>query len=414
MRMKSLYLLLVPALLFGDSLKDLLEFAKYNNNLLTSSKISIDAKKNELESVKSSYYPTIDAGLFYERDDKPNSFLAQTTYGATAKIAFDIYDGNNKYYKEKQKYSELKAVKSSYDNDFKYLSLVITKDFFNLKTLYASLEAQEESLKTLKAQLKRVEQFYNAKLATIDDVDKLKSEYSKYLYIIQTLRFKILSLKKSLELKVGKNIDTMDSSKFNKSFIEDNSELDAITAIKEDKKSLESLAETIDSYYYPNIRIEDSYTIFSYQGKPEYAGNKLPMLNNQNKLMLTLGIRLFDFGTLNEQKKALILKAEALNEQILYKSKEQQMQLALSKERIKTANLNIKSSLKALKFAKSVLKTITNKYNAGIVDNITYLDALSSYSKAKSLYEKSLNDLEIAYAIYYFYNAKALENFLKG
>jgi outer membrane protein TolC len=89
------------------------------------------------------------------------------------------------------------------------------------------------------------------------------------------------------------------------------------------------------------------------------------------------------------------------------------MQLELSLDRIHTANLNIKSSKSALKAAKSALKTITQKYNAGVVDNVVYLDALSAKTQAQATYEKALNDLEIAYAIYYYYNNKNIEEFLQ-
>ena len=51
--MKKLLLLsIVPALMFGDDLKSLLEFAKQNNNLINASKISTHAKEKELESAK--------------------------------------------------------------------------------------------------------------------------------------------------------------------------------------------------------------------------------------------------------------------------------------------------------------------------------------------------------------------------
>ena len=89
------------------------------------------------------------------------------------------------------------------------------------------------------------------------------------------------------------------------------------------------------------------------------------------------------------------------------------MQQELSLERIHTSELNIKSSQSSLKAAKSALKTITEKYNAGIVDNVVYLDALSSKTQAQAMYEKSLNDLEIAYGIYYYYNNKDLGEYIK-
>jgi len=136
-------------------------------------------------------------------------------------------------------------------------------------------------------------------------------------------------------------------------------------------------------------------------------------LDNQNEIMATVSLRVFDFGTLKEQKEAVKLQADALNQQVIYKSKEQQMQLELAQQRIQTAKLNIKSSKSALKAAKSALKTITEKYNVGIVDNVVHLDALSSKTEAKARYEKSLNDLEIAYGIYYYYNNENLEELIQ-
>ena len=411
--MKRLYLLLLPALLFSDDLKSLLELAKQNNNLLHASKISMHAKAKELDAAKSTYYPTIDANAFYERDDDPTPFYPGTTYGATAKIGFDVYDGGKRSHTEKQKSAELSAANFSYKEDTKSMLLTITKEFFNLKSLYASLAAREEASKAVKAQLERMQQFFAANLATSDDVDRLQSAYERNIYAIESLKFQILSLKKTLELQVDKKITKLDDSNFKKSFKEKSSELDSIQALRYSKKSLNNIRETIDSYYYPNIKIEDSYTVFGYQNKPLFAGQPIPLLNNQNHIMATVSLRLFDFGTLREQKEAVQLQADALNEKIIYKSKEQQMQLELARKRISTAQLNIRSSHSALKAATSALKTITKKYQAGIVDNVVYLDALSSKTEAKALYEKSRNDLEIAYAIYYYYNAKNLEEYLQ-
>ena len=410
--MKRLLLLIVPALLFGDDLKSLLEFAKHNNNLLKASKISVSAKEKELQSAQSSYYPTLDAALFYERDDEPTPFYPGTTYGASAKVSLDIYDGGKKSYTEKQKRNEMQATDATFKEDTKSMLLAITKNFYNLKSLYASLDAREEASLAVKAQLERMQEFYAANLATSDDVDRLESAYERNLYTIESLKFKILSLKKSLELQVGKNIQKPDNSEFKKSLTQTANELDTIKALRYNKNALQNMSRSIESYYYPNIKLEDQFSLFGYADKPYFAGQAIPLLDNQNTITANLTIRLFDFGRVREQKEAIQLQADALNEKIIYKSKEQQMQIELALKRIETAKLNIKSSQSALKAATSALKTITQKYQAGIVDNVTYLDALSSKTEAKALYEKSRNDLEIAYAIYYYYNAKNLEEYL--
>ena len=131
--MKYFYLLLLPALLFGEDLKSLLELAKQNNNLLKASNISVHAKRQELESAKSNYYPTLDASAFYERDDDPTPFYPGTTYGAVAKVGFDIYDGGKKSYTQKQKSDEVKAATFTHKEDINTMFLTIAKEFFNLK-----------------------------------------------------------------------------------------------------------------------------------------------------------------------------------------------------------------------------------------------------------------------------------------
>jgi outer membrane protein TolC len=410
---KLLLFAIVPALLLGDDLKSLLDFAKQNNNLVNASKIAVHAKEKELKSAKNNYYPTLDTSAFYKRDDDARPFQPGTTYGASAKIGFDIYDGGKKSYTKKQKENEHKSASFSYKNTKKSILLSIVENFYNLKTLQATLQAQEEASKAVKAQLQRMQHFYEAELATSDDVDRLQSAYDSSIYAIESIKFQITTLKKGLELQVGKKISSLENSSFEKKVQETYNELDSIQALKYSKTALQNISETIDSYYYPTIRVEDTYTVYGYQDKPSFGGVPIKYLDKQNEIMATVGIRLFDFGTLKEQKEAVKLQADALNQQIIYKSKEQQMQRELALQRISTAQLNIKSSKSALKAAQSALKTITEKYNAGIVDNVVYLDALSSKTEAKARYEKSLNDLEIAYGIYYYYNNENLEELIQ-
>jgi outer membrane protein TolC len=94
-------------------------------------------------------------------------------------------------------------------------------------------------------------------------------------------------------------------------------------------------------------------------------------------------------------------------------SKEQKMRHEISVARVKSSKLKIKSAKSALNAASSAFGTINEKYNAGIVDYVIYLDALSAKTNASALYEKSLNDLEVAYAMFYYYSGKKLEDFIK-
>jgi len=403
---KKLLILLFPALLAAQNLRELIELAQQKNDVVLAKKYTQDAQAKALESKKSEYFPTVDLGGFYKRDDEASPFQAGDTYSAYAKVALDIYDGGRRSAQVDEKKYTFKS--STFDTAAfkKSLALSITKTFFNIQSLQASLNAREEAQKSLKAQLNRIKRFYDAKMATLDDVQRVQSDFDTNLYNIQTIEFQILSLKSLLELKVGKKIQHYEKSQFIKEPVESYVLLDTIKAATAKKNSIIYSANAVDSYYYPNLRVEDKYSLYSYDRLDPLAQEYASPLDNQNVLLLTANIRLFDFGTLAKTKEAIEFNAQALQSQIAYQTKEQKMQYELALARIATTKLKIKSSKSALNAAKSAFTTIEKKYNAGIVDYIVYLDALTKRTSSKALYESSLNDLEVAYAIYYYYSGK--------
>jgi len=410
MRNKLLFLV-VPALIYADSLQELLNIASTNNNLVKSKTLIQKAKQSELDATKRSNQPIIDIGGNYQRLDQRSPMVPGDIYNGYAKISYNIYDGGKKSSLIKQKTDELHSSKFDTDAFRKSLNLQIVQDFFTIKNIDSSIVSLKEERVSLKAQLQRVQKFYEAQLSTKDDVDKLQSAYDMNNYNIQSLKFQKLTALKSLELKVGKNITVLDDVKFKKQSninIEDN---EIIKSLKAKQHSLLNQANSLNSAYLPKANISDMYSINGYNR----TDNSHPEgLDNQNKLMLNISLRLYDGGTVSKNKQAIIINSKALNDQIDYKIEEQIMLFNLAKSRIQTSNLKIKSAFSALKSASSAYLTINQKYKAGIVDNVAYLDALSIKTNAKALYKKSLNDLEVAYAIYYYYAGKNIQNFIKN
>ena len=402
--------LIIPIFVYAEDLRTLIEFAKQNNNLIQSNKFLESSKSKQLDSRKSAYFPTVDVGGYYQslNDKTPN--MSGDIYSGYATVGFDIYDGGKKSALVDVAKNEYKA--SSFDTREmkKNISLQIVQDFFTIKSLEATLKAKQDSNELLKEQLSRVQKFYSARLATKDDVDRLQSAYDTNIYEIESLKFQSLSVKRSLELKVGKSIDTLDSSNFDEQ-IRDEFELgDSVKSLMANKEAVLNSAESVDSIYYPQLRIEDTYSVYDYK---RYDASHPQGLDNQNKIMLSLNMRLFDYSSAKESKQVLSLSSKALEEQVKYKSKEQQVEYELAQSRIKTSKIKIKSSRSALISAESAFETINKKYKAGIVDYIVYLDALSTKTNSKALYESSLNDLEVAYAIYYYQAGKNLEEYIK-
>ena len=405
----KLLLLIVPLFVYGDNLKELIDFATKHNDLVQAKEYIKVSNAQDVKSKKSAYFPTVDVGGFYKRDDAVSPFQAGDVYSGYAKIGFDIYDGGKKSSLVSQ--AKLSLLSAEYDKKAyqKSLSLQITEDFFTIKSLEASLNAREEANKSLKAQLTRVSRFYQAKMATKDDIDRVQADFDTNIYKMESLKFQILSFKSQLELKVGKKIATLEKSFFQKNDVHNDKLLDSTNALISKKSSLQKGAKALDSVYSPKLRVEDTYNVYAYERlDPNLVALHASPLNQQNTLLFTLNLRLFDHQNIAQTKEAVLLKAQAINAQIKYHTKEQKVQYALAQARIKTVRARIKSALSALTAAKSAFETIEKKYNAGIVDYIVYLQSLTQKTNASAQYESSLNDLEVAYAIAYYYQAKEL------
>lgn len=396
--------------MFADSLKSILDSAHQNNNLVLSSKFSKDAKEREIESKKSDYFPTIDIGASYKNTSDITLFQIRDIYAGYAKVEMDIYDGGVKSSQLERAKDEFRASSHDEAQMKKSLSLQIVQDFYTIKSLESSLRAKEDARKSLEEQLKRIKQFYDAKLATQDDIDRLQASYDRNSYEIESLNFEMLSAKKSLELKVGKEIESFDASGFKETELFDVEPSDEIKSLSYKESAIKNSAEALEGAYYPNVKLEDTYTVYGYD---DIAPNHPAKIDRQNVLMLSMNMRIFDYGSTSESKQALILNSKALNEEIKYMSKEQKMQHEISVSRVKSSKLKIKSAKSSLTSASSAFETVNEKYNAGIVDYVIYLDALSAKTDASALYEKSLNDLEVAYAMFYYYGGKKLEDFIK-
>jgi len=406
---KRILFLIIPALVYADDLHSLLEFATSNNKIVASNVLIEKAKKSKVESSQSAYYPTLDVGAFYKRDDDTSPFQPGDTYSAYAKVGVDLYDGGRKSNTIKQNRAFLKSSKYSSLAYRKSLQLQITQDFYNIKSAKSTLEALEDTSKQLSSNLDRAKKFYAVGSVTQDDVERLKAAYSNNIYRISSMKYQILSLKKLLGIKVGKKIDTLDDSsiKIPKEIQKELS--DSILSLQANASSLTFSADSLNANYYPQLRVEDTYSVYAYDREDPYV----TPLDNQNVLMLTLNMRLYDNGTVSKQKEAILMQKDALSKEIEQLKDEQNINVELSLLKIETVKAQIQSAKSSLTSSISAFETVSEKYEAGLVDYVTYLDALSIKTVAKAQYETALNNLQIAYASYYYHANKNIKDFIK-
>lgn len=408
--MKKLIILTFPLFIYAQSLKSLIESAELNNNLVIAKEFIKEAKHKNIDSKKSSYLPTFDIGGFYQSSNAKPIMEAGDVYSGYAKIGFDIYDGGKKSALLQEAKSEYKAADHDTHEIKKSLALDIIENFYAVKNFQASLKAKEDAKNSLQEQLLRVKKYFEAGLATKDDIQRLQAAYDTNMYEIESIKLQIATLFKYLELKTGVKVDKLDESGFKK-FTDDGFEQsDIVKSLIAKKNALLSSAESISSAYYPYIKIEDSYSLYGY----DRSNSLHPKgLDNQNKIVLSANMRIFDFKTLDKSKEAVMLSAKALANEILYKAKEQKADYEIAVLKINTQKIKIKSASSALEASSSAFKTIEEKYSAGIVDYVVYLDALKSRTDAYAVYKSALNELETAYAMYYYYSGKNLTEYIK-
>ncbi len=406
---KKLLLLIIPFIISADGLKSLLDYATANNKIVVSKQLTGKAKLKDIQSSKSAYYPTIDVGAYYQRLDDTTQFTPGDTYSAYAKVGMDLYDGGKKSSTIEQNKALHKSSKYATTSYKKSLQLEIVEDFYAIKSAQSTLDALKDKEAQLQADLERVQKFYDVGSVTIDEIDRLKAEYSGNLYQIEQIKYQIASLKKLLKLKVGKKIVSLDNSQIKVPQEIKRETSDDILVLQANASSLNFSADIINSAYYPKLRIEDTYSLYGYERKSVIVEN----LDNQNELMLTLNLKLFDMGTVSKQRESLIIQKEALQKEIEQAQDEQDINIELALLKIETTKAQILSAKSSLESASSAYKTIAMKYSVGAVDNVTYLDALSIKTNAKAQYKLALNKLQIAYANYYYYTNQDIKEYIK-
>ena len=261
MKTKLLFLI-VPALLCADNLKSLLDYATTSNKMVVSNKLTKMSKEKDVEASKSAYYPTVDVGAYYNRDDARTTYTPGDVYSAYANVGMDLYDGGKKDNTVKQNEKLLSSSKYSSSSYKKSLQLDIVQDYYDIKSAESTLKALQDKETQLLAEVDRVQKFFDVGSATIDEIDRLKAEYSDNLYQIDQIKYQIISLKKLLSIKIGKEVTDIDDASITAPQNLSKEISDSIQALQASASSLQYSAKTISSAYKPQVRIEDTYSLY--------------------------------------------------------------------------------------------------------------------------------------------------------
>jgi len=408
--MKKIVLFIIfLSLLNATTLKSMLNSSKLQNDLVLSKDLEVLSSKKSIGVVKSSYLPTVDIGGFAQSLYPKTPMMAGTAYGVYAKLNYTIYDGKTKKYTLRQKRFELLS-KEFESLEFKRsLALLIIKDYFEIKSLDSLLLAIKSKKKSLLSSVKKAKYYFKSGLIESSEVDRLKAELEMVNYNISSLKLQKATLLSDLSLKVGKKIKNIDNAYFIKKRVKFsvNNEIKSILA---KSASVSSEAKIIKSANNPKVNLGIEYDIYGYE---RYDLMHPRGVDKQAKVSLNANMRVYDGGVTKEKAQIAKIQALSIALQAKHKLKEQKSNFNLAKLRIRNIKNKIKSAKVSFNSANRFFKDTEKKYKAGFIDNSLYLDALAQKTEALAEYKRALNDLEVAYGLYYYYAGKNLKGYIK-
>lgn len=415
--MKILLWLALPLFVFAQSydLKTLINHANTHNGLIKAKELNIKAKQQEVNAAESAYWPTVDMGANHSYVSPATIVSPGQVSSAFATLGMELYDGGRKSAVLRGKYFEHEASlfeKSAFE---KSVTLEIVRRYYDVKKLKAILQALGERSNELHAQIGRVGKFNEAGLSTSEEVDKLRAVYDNNDYTIANTKLALATSEENLELLSGLSAKNLKNNYFKEPKNIQFEVFENTKILQANANAVGENANAISAGYEPHVSVSDTYTKSHFDdtvSSPGFdQGNFL--LDHQNKLMFSVNMRLFDNGKMSKESEAVRYQKMALLSQSEHSKKEQIMNFKLAQKSLQTMRTKLKSANSALKAAKSTYGVMLQKFEAGLSDNIAYLDALAERTLTQARYQETLYDYEISKSIYYYYAGKNPKEFIR-
>ena len=410
--MKKLYFIfLVPLFLSAQNLEELVNLS-IQNKLVDSSQKSLDSIKDEYESVKSGYMPSLDVGANHSITDKETTSVPKNSSKTYASISYELYDGGKKSDIYDSYESNIKSSEKSLEALKNDISLNVVTYYYNYLSYISQKEAKEKEIEQLDSELTRLSRFLDAGTTTEDEVQKIISRLESSKVTLQELELEILTILHNLEYITGEKVTISAGSNLKE--LENNAQND----LRFDLKSLEydveaklANSKSEKSGYLPTVTLDNTYSYYdSNFDNKAYESNTI---DHQNIASANLKWNIFSFGETKYKYESKYKDYLSLKSQLEYEKNKANVDLELAIKSYEISKLKIKSSEANLKAATTTYDVIKSKYQNGLIDNVAFLESLSEKFTALSQLKTSQNDLEIKKAKILYYSGIKLEEYIK-
>ncbi len=393
-------------------LKSIIDNAYSSNNSLQAYEYKKQSKQLEIDAQNRGYLPTVDIGANYQYNAPSSPVTAGRTRSAYATASLDVFDWGKKSSLVNVKKYEYEASGLEKEAFAKNMTLDIIQSYYTAQKISANIEVLKSKQKELAYQKTRMNAFVNAGLATMDDKDKLQASYDENSYTISSSEMLLDEQYEHLKLVSGLEFQTLGVSIIANPTIIKPEPYERPKILEAQHNALKENIDALNASTMPQVKLQNTYTVSNFEDKPTGGFDGI-FQTEKNTLVLAASMRIFDGGVASKQQEALKVQGLSLNEEMVKSQKEQVSFYRVAKNKLFALNSKIKSAKSAAKAAMSTYVAIKEKFSAGLVDNVSYLDALNNNTIAASRTKEALYDYEIAKSSFYYFAGKNPREFVK-
>ena len=392
---KFLFLSLFPLFAFSGNLNELLNLAEQNKQV-EASRYSLEASKEKEYATKSAYLPNLTLGASQTFNQESNMFAAEKNTTGTATLAFTIYDGGKREASFEQQQALVKSATFSLASVQNNISLDVIYYYYNYLSTLANKESTLKKMEQLEAERNRLEKFLSVGAITADELQKIVSSIEQTKVDLLTLDNTLNNISNTLEYLTGEQVSVEKGSTIiykENTNNEENKRLD-ILALEESVQSNKSEIKMAKSPNLPTIALQNTYSKHDFD-YPVATEN----LKEQNSVQLSMQWKIFDFASTSSNAQAAYLNYLSKNSELSYAKYKAKASFKNAQNSYKTSLAKIEAAKAKLQASEMTYELIKKKFQQGIVNNVSYLDALSDKFNSNSQLQTALNEVEYQKAV---------------
>jgi len=394
--MKKIVLIsIVPLLLSAGNLGALLDMAQ-NNSHVEASRFALEASKEKESSIKSGYLPSLSIGAAKTYNEKENMSAPQNATSGQAILSFTLYDGGRREALIDGQAALVKSASFSLASTQNSVSLNVIYAYYTYLSTKASQEALMQKMQQLEAERYRLERFLSVGSATGDEVQKIISTIEQTKVELLNTQNALANTLNTLEYLTGKPVNVEEGSHVALTNDALASKRLDLLALEQSVESMKHQASAAKAPSLPTVKIEDTYTRFDYDFDNKAYDSDV---NCQNTIALSVQWKIFDFGSTSSAYEAAQKEYLSKNSELSYEQSRANASLKNAQNTYQSALAKIEAAKARLHASSMTYELVQKKFQQGIVNNVTYLDALSDKYNATSALHSALYDVEYQKAV---------------